>query len=271
MKKSICIAASLLALGLAPVLGQLTTPVPPIAPPPQIQRGFASPRESLSPEAQIILIEAARARQAASTPEQSKFDLDFPGGTPGIFIAAIEKATGKPLNVVILNKDANAQLPAIKLKHISVPALFSALSGVTAQTDSIYLFDTHDPVNSDDAIWFFSVSKAPPSTTTCRYYFLEPYMDKGLTVDDIVAAVRSGWDLQGIDSQTRLSFHKETKLLIAVGDPTQLDAIDAVLKALQPLKYKMNGVVDPNTGLPVNASGAGSGAVDPNTGLPAAK
>ena len=90
-------------------------------------------------------------------------------------------------------------------------------------------------------------------------------------MDDITTAIKSGWDMQHIDPQPRLSFHKETKLLIAVGDPNQLDAIDAVLKALQPLKYKMSGVVDPNTGLPVNASGAGSGAVDPNTGLPAAK
>lgn len=256
MKKSICIAASLLALGLAPVLGQSAT---------------ASPGGQLSPEAQITAIEAARTRQAASTQEQSKFDLDFSGGTPDDFLTAIEKATGKPLNVVILNKDANTQLPPLRLKHISVPALFSALAGVTAQTDSDYLFSTHDSVVSDDSIWFFSVSKAPPSTTTCRYYFLESYLDKGLTVDDITTAIKSGWDMQHIDPQPRISFHKETKLLIAVGDPNQLSAIDAVLKALQPLKYKMNGVVDPNTGLPVNASGAGSGAVDPNSGLPAVK
>jgi hypothetical protein len=29
-----------------------------------------------------------------------------------------------------------------------------------------------------------------------------------------------------------ISFHKETKLLIAVGDPAKLETIDAVLKAL---------------------------------------
>ncbi len=268
MKKSICIAASLLALGLAPVWGQPTTPAPPTPPQAQIQRGVAPP--PLSPEAQIIAIEAARAQPAASAAEPSKFDLDFPGGTPADLIEAIEDATHKQLNVVILNKDANAQLPRIKLKHISVPALFSALAGVTEQTDSDYLFSTRDPINSDDAIWFFSVSKAPPSTTTCRYYFLESYLDKGLTVDDITTAIKSGWDMQHIDPQPRISFHKETKLLIAVGDSNQLDAIDAVLKALQPSKYKLSGAIDPETGLPVTKDKA-TGAVDPNTGLPATK
>jgi hypothetical protein len=33
-----------------------------------------------------------------------------------------------------------------------------------------------------------------------------------------------------------ISFHKETKLLIAVGDATKLDTIDAVLRALEPLQ-----------------------------------
>ena len=37
------------------------------------------------------------------------------------------------------------------------------------------------------------------------------------------------------DQETpRISFHKETKLLIAVGDPAKLETIDAVLKALAP-------------------------------------
>jgi hypothetical protein len=38
----------------------------------------------------------------------------------------------------------------------------------------------------------------------------------------------------GYSTRPELSFHKETKLLIAVGEPSQLGIIDKVLHALQP-------------------------------------
>ena len=38
----------------------------------------------------------------------------------------------------------------------------------------------------------------------------------------------------GDTAPPQISFHKETKLLIAVGEPDKLEVIDNVLKALQP-------------------------------------
>jgi hypothetical protein len=40
--------------------------------------------------------------------------------------------------------------------------------------------------------------------------------------------------MMGDTSPPQISFHKETKLLIAVGEPDKLEIIDNVLKALQP-------------------------------------
>jgi hypothetical protein len=280
MKKTICIAASLLAFALTPVTGQ---PTPPTAP----QLG----QPGLSPQAQIMRIERAsadaqaeRERAGASATPLTKFDLDFAGGTPKELVAAIEKATGKQMNVVILDQDAGTQLPAIKLNHVDVSALFQALQAATAKTDYVtmlnsvgftttqtyisdYEFDTQDAYVTDDSIWYFSVKKAPAPSKVCRYYLLEPYLDKGLTVDDITTAIKTGWDLQGIDSPPQISFHKETKLLIAVGEPEKLEVIDAVLKALQPSKYnpsQMPGMIDPNTGLPLVSGGSGGGGSKQN-------
>src|ERR1035441_718411 len=82
----LCLAASLLALNLTPAFGQPNSPMP--APP-------------LGPTFQQRLqaIQRAGALQNEA-PEMTKFNLDFPGGPPELLGKAIEKAMGKPLNVM---------------------------------------------------------------------------------------------------------------------------------------------------------------------------
>jgi len=52
-----------------------------------------------------------------------------------------------------------------------------------------------------------------------------------MSVDDITTAIETGWKMLGETSPPTISFHKDTKLLIAVGEPSKLETIDAVLKA----------------------------------------
>jgi hypothetical protein len=251
MKKSLCLAASLLALNLTPGFGQLT------------------------PEQQIAQMEANRPNftprpprfgsPQSEPPALTKFNLDFPGGTPKELVAAIVKAMGKPLNVIISDQDAATQLPPLKLNNVNVSELFNALQMASVKHESYvspspyrgaplsfenmttyYGFKTDGTV-TDDSIWYFVVTKptapaAVPPQKACRFYQLTPYLDSGLTVDDITTAIRSGWDMQGdtADSRPQISFHKETKLLIAVGDPEKLEVIDNVLKALQPRPQNPN-------------------------------
>ncbi len=95
---------------------------------------------------------------------------------------------------------------------------------------------------SDDSIWHFYVEKPvvpPPSPPrqypkVCQFYSLAPYLEGGLSVDDITTAIETGWKMLGETSPPKISFHKDTKLLIAVGEPSKLETIDAVLKALGP-------------------------------------
>src|SRR6267142_2771088 len=89
---------------------------------------------------------ALAADQAAATdpkpppPERppeslTKFDLDFKGGHPQDLIAAIQKATGKPLNVLIPDEYANVTLPELKMKNVSAPQLFRALEQASHKTE----------------------------------------------------------------------------------------------------------------------------------------
>ncbi len=244
MKTTICLAASLLALNLTPVFGQ--------------------PQPTTFAE-RLAAITAKQNESKANAPALTKFNLDFPGGTPRTLVAAIDKAMGKPLNVIIPDEDAETELPALKMNDVVVPQLFAALeaasqkqvkivtrtfSGYPRISESYTVMDTSygfhtDGEPSDNSIWNFHAVKPPespvvPAARECRFYSLSAYLDRGFTVDDITTAIQTGWKMAGPIS-TELNYHKETKLLIAYGEPDKLNTIDDVLKTLPPSNITLQG------------------------------
>ena len=237
MKKSIYLVSCLLALTLTSTFGQQ-----PASPP----RTTPFPQPGITP--------------TPASSELTKFNLDFPGGTPKELVAAIQKATGKPLNAIIPDEHANIKLPPLKMTGVDVPQLFQALQLASAkvvtvvtgtsfggfgggnqmysQVNTSYGFRTSG-TPTDDSIWYFYAEKPNLPTLepvkTSRFYALTPYLDRGFTVDDITTAIQTGWKMLGNKETPTISFHKETKLLIAVGEPDKLQVIDDVLKALGPL------------------------------------
>ena len=135
---------------------------------------------------------------------------------------------------------ADTKLPALKMTGVTVPQLFQAVGqaggGVTVGNNvySRYGFTTLTTTPSEDSIWYFSVYKAPAPAKICRFYSLATYLDGGLSVDDITTAIETGWKMLGETNSPTISFHKDTKLLIAVGDERKLETISDVLKALGP-------------------------------------
>jgi hypothetical protein len=196
------------------------------------------------------------------TPNESnklaKFNLDFPGGTPKELVAAIQKAIGKSLNAIVSDEFASMKLPPLKMNNVDVPRLFQTLEFTSQKIEAYVIGTSYGGLGSqpqyqqmrtsygfktlgtpsDDSIWYFYAEKPslpplPPVTKVCRFYQLAPYLERGLTVNDITTAIQTGWKMQGDTSPPQISFHKETKLLIAVGEPNKLEVIDNVLKALQ--------------------------------------
>ena len=249
MKISIRVAACLFAMTLTPVFSQPVPPAPQLPPP-----GAPSFQQRL----QTIINHANPPQDPA--PVLTKFNLDFPGGTPAELVKAIEKAMGKPLNAIIPTEDADIQLPALKMNGVVTPQLFTALEAASRKTVAIqngpvfgnsyslsttdYGFKTADGPISDTSIWYFHVEKPnlPPVISTekiCQFYSLSPYLDRGFTVDDITTAIQTGWKMQGDASAAELNYHKETKLLIAFGEPYQLQAIQNVLNTLPQTQYSL--------------------------------
>jgi hypothetical protein len=202
----------------------------------------------------------------------TKFNLNFPGGTPRQLVTALEKVTRESLNVIILDADAAVQLPSFKLNNVCLPELFQVLRAVSTKTEYVtmlnsqgftssqsfndsYEFYTLDRNSGTHSVWYFHVDRPgtllKPQEKTCRFYQLAPYLNGGLTMNDITTAIQTAWKMQGDNSPPEISFHKETKLLIAVGEPDKLEVIDNVLKALEPQQIKPTPAIDPNTGLPL--------------------
>jgi hypothetical protein len=253
MKTTTCTLLCFAALALAPAFGQQppapgVPPRPPSPPAPVQPVPPAAPSSGFSERLQNIIARAS-AEPVAET-NLTRFNLDFPGGTPKELVAAIEKAMKRPLNAIVPDEFAETKLPAVKMNSVDVSQLFSALRMASFKSQAYQQpgyssyqisqttcgFKTEGKP-SDDSIWYFFVEKpviapAPPVYKACRFYSLAPFLDRGVTVDDITTAVETAWKLLGDASPPAISFHKDTKLLIAVGEPTKLETIDAVLKAL---------------------------------------
>ncbi len=195
----------------------------------------------------------------------TQFDLDFPGGTPAQLVKAIEKAMSKPLNAIIPTEDADVQLPPLKMNDVDVARLFQALETASVKQVRISYgtslgggnpaysiqnlscgFRTDGSV-SDNSVWYFHAEKpaVPPVTPVekvCQFYPLALYLSRGFTVDDITTAIQTGWKMAGVTPTPELNYHKETKLLIAYGEPNKLKTIEQVLTALPQTKEDYNGL-----------------------------
>lgn len=197
-----------------------------------------------------------------NTNSMAKFDLDFSGGTPKDVVKAVEKATGKPLNAVIPDNCADLKIPAVSVKNVTTAELFAALKQVSKTTRrycvinatsgmeeermervSTYGFQT-EGIPHENSIWYFIkegedggpyIITSPP---VCRFYQLSPYLEAGYKVEDVTTAIETGWKMLGITRTPEISYHKDTKVLIAVGDLDKLKTIDDLLKQLSTGKPK---------------------------------
>ena len=65
-----------------------------------------------------------------------------------------------------------------------------------------------------------------------RFFQLGPYLEN-YKVEDITTAIETGWKMLGGGPAPAMSFHKDTTLLIARGEPEKLMLIDSVLQELR--------------------------------------
>jgi len=178
-------------------------------------------------------------KQNAAAP--IRFDLDFKGGSIRALFDAIGKARGQPVNVYLPHEAESIPIDPFHVSGVTVKELLDAvsnsgagrLSGNLRERLFHYSFFA-TPADSDSAVWSVRVEDLyTPSEPICRVYSLSPYLDTGLSVDDITTAIRTAWKMLNYTPSTvNLSYHRETKLLIAVAPEDELKAVEQVLSAL---------------------------------------
>ena len=208
---------------------------------------------ALSLNAQPVPLFHPGQRGPQETEPVKRFDLNFKGGVPKDLIQAIENAAGMPVNVFIPEGNEDFLLPAFKLKNVSVSQLFHTLGiassraeyrrnpgGAWQHATTSYGFRTPDQPVTTNSIWYFYVEglpaktePVPPPIPQVRFWNLESYLDK-LKVEDITTAIETGWKMGGVNPLPKLTFHKDTKLLVVLGQDDQLRLVDDVLRELRP-------------------------------------
>jgi hypothetical protein len=198
-------------------------------------------------------------------PKLSRFDLNFPGGTPHEFVTALDQALGKQVNVIIVESAAKVRLPPVRVRNATLVDVFMAIAAATQREVSVPVstargsggpqtqsFQTRTvqsqflPVASnnpfsDDTVWSF-VSNEPETlernelarkpVRELRHFQLRDYLTDKQTVEDITTAIRTGWQMLGVDEPPELKFHPETGILIAAGEQGLLEQIPMVLQQL---------------------------------------
>ena len=198
----------------------------------------------------LVAAPNAASTQSFGGESSGKFDLDFPGGTPQQLVKAIETSSGQSLNAIIPAEFGEVKLPALKMRQVTVDDLFKGLElasqrTVTYPTSSMGFgaraqrqyttARTATGFRRTGNVWVFYHEKPaiPEEAQASRFYHLESYL-KTYKVGDIITAIRTAWKMLGETKEPTLSFHEETKLLIAVGSQEQLQVIDDALAVLRP-------------------------------------
>jgi len=179
--------------------------------------------------------------QPAPEPEATRFDLDFPGGVPGAFVAAVSKALGKQVNAIIPDEHREVMLPAMKVREVTVVQVFEALEIasdrlIERRTPSGFVGPgMPQPMNvqnyhersgfrtkgthTEDSIWVFyheGAPKSPPEPpgkpyVALRFFQLAPYLETGTKVEDITTAIQTGWKMLDDAEQPKPLFHNDAE------------------------------------------------------------
>ena len=84
-------------------------------------------QQAIVDSVQVQAVANRRAGEAETPSKQTKFDLDFPGGTPDELVSAIQKALGRPLNAVVPTEFAAERIPPVKVTGVDAQHLFEGL------------------------------------------------------------------------------------------------------------------------------------------------
>jgi hypothetical protein len=185
-----------------------------------------------------------------------RIHLEFPGGTPRELLQHIEMGTHAKANVIIHPECKNVVVPPIELHEVTVGQIFMALNAVAepeykdgiwrrvpeAETE-IWTLVRPAPQASSAGQMLTQMQNAgsfqervnrlvnAPRGKTCKVFNLSRALE-AYSIDDVTTTIQAGWELLAKDTNRDMKFHKETKLLIVLGDDADINFVADVIREL---------------------------------------
>lgn len=217
-RRSIFLVLASAVVGAAAIAPSLLAQQQPAKPPqPVAQAPSQAPAKTAQPTP----------RPQAPAPEESRADIDFPGGTVAQFVEQVRRAF--PGTNVVLEAGAEAVLVGpMKLLAITPADALIAACVTTSEGGKnqiavdghagLYILRGHGPSASNDPV-------------ETRVWALQPVLEtRKIKLEDAMTAVELGIKLTG--GEASVKFHAETGLLLVRGNNEQLNAVNQVVARL---------------------------------------
>ena len=190
--------------------------------------------------AKIAALEYVAAAQSTAARDSASplISVDFPGGPASALIAAITKSErDNSFNVIGEKADLAIELPAFSVRNADPAALATALNGILQPRG--YILSPSGRVNPGQSP-VFTLRKMNPYESDQRQlaqmqsFQLAGYLEHQ-SVDDIIGAIRTAWELDPARSPAtlRLKFHPPTGILLVSAPQDGIRVVQAVLKELR--------------------------------------
>lgn len=188
--------------------------------------------------AKITALEYIAAAKPTSTAEAVPrlVNVDFPGGPAGQLFSQLNQDKNSGLNIIGEKSDLAIELPAFSIRNADGPSLAGALDGLLRQR-GYALQGGAKPATGLSPVYF--IRKLYPQenggvSTQFQSFQLAPYLEHQ-SVDDIVSAIRTAWELDPASSPSalRVKFHPATGILLVSAPQFGTQVVQTVLGQLR--------------------------------------
>jgi hypothetical protein len=192
-----------------------------------------------SAKAEIERLEYLAAHGGSRVSDSPMVTVDFPGGPASALIAAINKAGGS-FNVIGDKGDLAIELPPLSVRNADAASFAGALAAILPSgymlsanggpgPGQVYTLRKQTPVEAANTAYALSSRIA-----AFQSFQLAAYLDTQ-TVDDIVSAIHSAWELDPSHKPDALhvKFHPPTGILLVSCPQEGIMIVQSVLQQLR--------------------------------------
>jgi hypothetical protein len=166
------------------------------------------------------------------------FNVDFPGGSLDQLIKSISSANAAIFNVVGEKADLATTVPGFSLRNADSESLANALNQLIAPR-GLNISRAPGPnfggrLGLANSPIYVLVRRSAIDRPAFDSFQLAPFLEKQ-TIDDIVMAIRTLWELNPANrpEALQLKFHPPTKLLLVSGTPEAIAVASRVISRLE--------------------------------------